>query len=122
MKPILLVDDRHDILSFLMWELKQHGILCMQADNSQDALELLSEIEFEAIFLDIVLGQDNSTPIVDYIRSEKNILNNSLKVVLMSGLIDKDFTDKHKNKFFKILEKPFVDSEIAEIIREIKET
>ena len=47
MKPILLVDDRHDILSFLMWELKQHEVLCMQADNTQDAIDLLNEIEFE---------------------------------------------------------------------------
>lgn len=122
MKPILLVDDRHDILSLLKWELKQLGVLCMQADNTADALDLLSEIEFEAIFLDIVLGQNNSTSIVDFIRSEKNLLNINIKVVLMSGLIDQAFMDKHKNKFYKILEKPFVDTDIAEIVEQLRAT
>lgn len=120
MKPILIVDDRHDILSFLKWELKQAGVLSMQADNTEDAIELLKEVEFEAIFLDIVLGQSNSSEIVDYIRSSSNAVNPGLKVILMSGLIDKEFMKKHNQKFYKILEKPFVDKDVQDIIETLK--
>jgi len=116
MLPFLLVDDNHEILSFLKWELQEVGILSMQADNCQHAIEILKEIELKAIFLDIVLGHENSEKILSFLKSEENLKNKAIKVILMSGLIDESFSDKYRNKFFEILEKPFTSEELSQLI------
>lgn len=121
MDPILIVDDKHEILSLIKWELKEEGILSMQADSCESAIELLEEISFSAIFLDIVLGDEQSSTILSFLSSENNLLNIEVPIVVMSGLIDKKFSEKHANKFYAILEKPFSDNEIRAIARRIKE-
>ncbi|EQC44027.1 response regulator [Bacteriovorax sp. Seq25_V] len=119
MKPFLIVDDNHDVLSFLKWELQEFGAISMQADNCQDAIEVIKEIELEAIFLDIVLGHESSEQIITFIRSEENTLNKDVRVVLMSGLIDQEFSHKYHDKFYQILEKPFSSERLLQVLKQL---
>lgn len=119
MLPFLIVDDNHDILDFLKLELKEVGSLSMQADNCDDAIEILKEVEFEAVFLDIILINESSERILTYLKSDENIKNGNIKIIIMSGAIDENFISKYKDKFFDIIEKPFSNEDFSKVLNKI---
>ncbi len=119
MKPVLIVDDEHDILSFLKWELKQSKIQSDQVDNPEDAIKLLKENEYLCVLTDIVLKNISSEKIVNFIKSEENLINKELPIIVMSGKINDEFIERNKSKFYKIVEKPFSQGEIIKILNEL---
>jgi len=121
MNPVLVVDDQHDILSFIEWELKPTGIECSQADNTNKAIELLKEKQLSCIFLDILLDDTSSEEVLKFLKSEENSLNRDIPVVIMSGFINQEFIDRNVDKVYKILEKPFNTGEIVEIVNSLKD-
>ncbi|OIQ20586.1 MAG: hypothetical protein BM556_01215 [Bacteriovorax sp. MedPE-SWde] len=121
MNPVLVVDDQHDILSFIEWELKPTGIECSQADNTNKAIELLKEKQLSCIFLDILLDDTSSEEVLKFLKSEENNLNRDIPVVIMSGFINQEFIDRNVDKVYKILEKPFNTGEIVEIVNSLKD-
>lgn len=116
MEPVLIVDDQHDILSFIEWELKPTGVECSQADNVGDAINLLKEKKLSCIFLDILLEDSSSEDILKFLKSDENNLNQDIPVIVMSAFIDKEFVARNEGKVYKIIEKPFDAGEISEIV------
>jgi DNA-binding NtrC family response regulator len=121
MEPILIVDDQHDILSFIEWELKPTGVECSQADNVGDAISLLKEKKLSCIFLDILLENTTSEDILRFLKSEENSLNQDIPVIVMSAFIDQDFVTRNEGKVYKIIEKPFDAGEISEIVSSLNQ-
>lgn len=121
MEPVLIVDDQHDILSFIEWELKPTGVECSQADNVNDAINLLKEKKLSCIFLDILLEDSSSEDILKFIKSEENNLNPDIPVIVMSAFIDKEFVARNEGKVFKIIEKPFDSGQISEIVTNLNQ-
>jgi len=116
MEPVLIVDDQHDILSFIEWELKPTGVQCSLIDNVSDAIGLLKEQKVSCIFLDILLNDTSSEEVLKFLKSEENSLNADVPVIIMSAYIDKDFVERNSNKVYRIIEKPFDAGEIADLV------
>ncbi|EQC51643.1 response regulator [Bacteriovorax sp. DB6_IX] len=121
MEPILIVDDQHDILSFIEWELKSTGVECSQADNISDAINLLKERKLSCIFLDILLDDKSSEDILRFLKSEENSLNADIPIVVMSAFIDENFISRNAGKVYKIVEKPFEPGEISSIVTNLNQ-
>lgn len=121
MEPILIVDDQHDILSFIEWELKSTGVECSQADNISDAINLLKERKLSCIFLDILLDDKSSEDILRFLKSEENSLNADISIVVMSAFIDENFISRNAGKVYKIVEKPFEPGEISSIVTNLNQ-
>lgn len=119
MNPVLVVDDKHDILSFIRYELKPDGINTFEADNVSDAIAALRSNEFSCILLDIFIKEESSEEVIKFLKSDENTLNSSVPIIIMSGMINEDFINRNASKVYKILEKPFGNGEILETIRAI---
>lgn len=117
----LIVDDKHEVLNLLKWEVNELGAKAFVADCCDKAIMLLRDVEFKAMFLDIVLGNETSERILKYLKSRENILNQNIRIILISGYINDSFVGKHTPKFFRIMEKPFFPDEISRVIKEVSQ-
>ena len=119
MEPILVVDDKADILSILKEEFDSQDIESSEVDNTSDAVELLKTKQFSCLFLDIVLGNTSSEKIVEFLKGPENTLNSNLPVIVMSGYVDPAFVERVKTKVYKVIEKPFEEGLIQRIIEDL---
>ncbi|MDO5638187.1 MAG: response regulator, partial [Myroides sp.] len=52
-KKILLIDDEHDILEILSYNLEKEGYTVFTADNGNDGIEMAKDIKPDLILLDV---------------------------------------------------------------------
>jgi len=70
---ILLVDDEHDILDFLSYNLKKEGYRVFTADNALDGIKLAKEISPSLIFLDVMMPQMDGIEACQILRKDLNL-------------------------------------------------
>ncbi len=96
---ILIVDDDSDIRDLMTLELKKQGHEVSYAVSSEEAIESLRLQYIDLVFLDIVLG-DNETShrVVEYIYSTENTINSNIPIILMSAYMDEKYQEHVKGK------------------------
>lgn len=107
---ILIVDDEEDIRFTLSELLKKDGYEVETASNGQEALEKISETNFDAIFLDIRM------PVMDGLTTLEKIKekNQDVPVIMISayGLNDVAYKALHDFNAFYFVSKPFKIEEV----------
>lgn len=80
-KKILLIDDEHDILEILSYNLEKEGYLVYTADNGVDGVEIAKKIVPDLILLDVMMPQKDGIETCKELRSIDK-LDNTLIVFL----------------------------------------
>jgi DNA-binding response OmpR family regulator len=113
---ILIVDDDPSILLFLKKVLKKEGYKPLICNDEEFALELLKQMEFPLVILDINLPNVNGWDILDYIHKEAK----NTSVLIITGSKN-DKTKKFEEKYegdvsYMITYKPFNAKEVLDKI------
>lgn len=80
-KKILLIDDEHDILEILSYNLEKEGYLVYTADNGVDGVEIAKKIVPDLVLLDVMMPQKDGIETCKELRSIDK-LDNTLIVFL----------------------------------------
>lgn len=80
-KKILLIDDEHDILEILSYNLEKEGYLVYTADNGVDGVEIAKKIVPDLVLLDVMMPQKDGIETCKELRSIDK-LDNTLIVLL----------------------------------------
>lgn len=78
---ILIIDDEQAIITILTKQLKRWGYTARSAENSLDALNILSNDPVDLILLDIYLKETTAIELIPKIKS----INPTVNIITMTG-------------------------------------
>jgi len=91
-KKVLIVDDEVEIVDFLGRFLQRLGITAIKANSGEEALRKYNELHPDFIFLDIQMPDKDGLTILKEIKK----IDESVKVIMITGKDDKDLQAKAK--------------------------
>lgn len=115
-KVILIVEDNNDTRNLIIDVLKIHGFIVESAINGEQAVTMVSNKQYDMIFMDLML------PIMDGVEASRLILNKNpkQKIVVISACLNRDNYKVLRSLGIKtIIPKPF---KISELLRAINES
>jgi len=116
MKTALIVDDTKNIRILLSHCLKDSGFTVHCASNGSEALELISNVDFDIAFIDIKMPIMSGTALLEQIRKDGYKFN----IVIMTAFATiKNAVTTTKLGAVAYLQKPFTANTIHKILDEI---
>ena len=116
MKTALIVDDTKNIRILLSHCLKDSGFEVHCASNGNEALELISNVNFDIAFIDIKMPVMSGTALLEQIRKDGYEFN----IVIMTAFATiKNAVTTTKLGAIAYLQKPFTANTIHKILAEI---
>lgn len=119
---ILIVDDVDYIRKSISKVLDGNGFTCSVAENGRDAIEKLSQGEYDLIITDIMMPDMDGFEFLDHLRDQSGDLG-KMPVLAISGgskTINSDMALKMINeKANLILQKPFSKAELLEAVAKV---
>jgi DNA-binding response OmpR family regulator len=110
----MIVDDNHDLLTFLATELKEAGWEMLMAENADNARRLFYELQPGAVLLDYMLGEDDGLKL----GLEFQTRAPATQIVLMTGGgVANDELSVCREREIPILFKPFLAMEVLSLIQ-----
>jgi CheY-like chemotaxis protein len=108
-KKILVIDDDHLVAKSLSKLLETAGYNIESAESCNKALELIEQIDFNLIILDIKMPEVNGIKTAQNIRSSLQKKNKSLiPIIFITGYADESsYNDAKKLKAADFIYKPF---------------
>jgi len=117
----LIVDDEPDMCWALQNLLTQNDIVSQRALNGQQAIALVEEIDFTAVFVDAKLPDMEGLDLAKHLRRSAP----DLRIIMLSGYFYKDDPAIRKALDEKLLSgfiaKPFQNQEILRVLHGKKE-
>jgi CheY-like chemotaxis protein len=111
---IMIVDDNHDLLTFLATELKEAGWEMLMAENAHNARRVFYESQPGAVLLDYLLGEDDGLKL----GLEFQTRAPATQIVLMTGGgLSNDELSVCREREIPILFKPFLAMEVVNLIQ-----
>lgn len=120
-RRILLVEDDADVRSMVVQILKSAGYEPVDAASAEEALRLIEEQgqQFDLLFSDIVLPNQNGIDLADMLR----LKNKNLPVLLFSSYRDqRERWEKLDSKGYAFLQKPFSLTGLLAAVHDALET
>lgn len=112
-KSILIIDDEKPLRLTLALILQRAGYQVITANGSQDALETLGEREFDLVFLDLNLSEDNGLTLLPEIKK----IHPELPVVILTAHITQESRNYARQKgACEYLLKPIYPGCILEVV------
>ena len=116
MKTALIVDDTKNIRLLLSHCLKDSGFVVHCASSGPEALELISNIEFDIAFIDIKMPSMSGTALLEQIAKD----GHTFKVVIMTAFATiKNAVTTTQLGAKAYLQKPFTANTIHKILNQI---
>jgi len=109
---VLVIDDDLDVMDSIKTMLVGKVGNVLLADSTLCANELLDEIKFHCILLDIDLDGENGGVILKKLRGNQDSPNKNTPVIVISQLVDENFVNRNASKLDGVLPKPFDASEL----------
>lgn len=111
-KHILVADDEHLVRWFIARTLEKKGHRTMEAANFHEAMRLLNLKDFDAVFADIRMLEENGLEDL-----HKDLVENKgMRVIACAAFMDEDSEKKLKFLGIHTLRKPFAIAEIENIL------
>ncbi len=118
-KILLIVDDNKDIVDVVQSMVEDLFDRIESASTVESALELLDGEIFSAIILDINLDGRNGAEVVKYLIDNPDNFNQATPVVILSGIITPEFTERYQRRFAGILTKPVNSDELRSLLENL---
>jgi DNA-binding NtrC family response regulator len=113
MPKLLIVDDEIDVREFARNFFKKRQIEVFVASGGRQALDLVAQENPDLLLLDVKMEEMTGIEVLEELK-RKNI---SIKVIMVSGVIDTDIINESK-KFgvLSFINKPFILENLEEIV------
>jgi response regulator RpfG family c-di-GMP phosphodiesterase len=118
-KRLLIVDDDIDIVGIIFDFLTDLFDSIDVAYSVEEAIALLAQYSYAIILLDINLQNRNGAEVVKYIKENADNMNKTASIVIVSGIMTPQFKDIYADRFAGLLMKPFDESELTKIVRDL---
>lgn len=118
-KRVLIVDDDHQVLGQLHYEVKLKRMNAVEVDTAKKAIEILQTEKFDCLVLDILMKEGSTESVVQFIKEDG--INKDIPVILMSAMASKKFIERNEQKVAKIIAKPFETGTLASALQEVLE-
>ena len=123
-KKVLIVDDEPDVIAYLTAVLESNGYHASAAQNADQALQMVKDMQPDLIFLDIMMPGESGISL--YLKLHAEDLLRRIPVLIISGLAKEqefDFrqhvTDKDIPLPAKYIEKPINVTELLDILKQL---
>ncbi|MDT8717267.1 response regulator [Clostridium sp. 19966] len=122
MLKVIIVDDepfvREGMKSVISWG-KYDVKLCGEAEDGEEALKLIKEINPDIVITDIRMPEMSGLELIEKAKKE---LGSKAEFIILSGYTDFKYAQKAiKSNVFNYLLKPIDEDELVKVILEIKE-
>ncbi|MBK1859194.1 sigma-54-dependent transcriptional regulator [Cerasicoccus arenae] len=113
---ILIVDDEANILRTTSIALKSMGHTPFTAESSRRAEFILAEEKIDAMFLDVMLGNENG---LDYLTKLQNRKEKIPVIVFTAHSSIESAVDSMKRGAYDYIQKPFIPDEIRQMLAKL---
>jgi DNA-binding response OmpR family regulator len=110
---VLVVDDEPDIRKMLSLMLRTAGFEVTVAENAQQALALVLELNFDAVVTDIRMPRDSGVDLLFWIKEHRP----SLPVFLITGNIERAEFPEVREMSAGLFPKPFSPRALVEAVK-----
>jgi CheY-like chemotaxis protein len=118
---IVIVDDEHDVITYLETLFKDNGYEVATAMDGKEGLEKIREFRPNLITLDIIMPNQSGVGLYRELKKDETLQN--IPVIILSGVSQykKFFARDHHSvpKPDAFVEKPFDKSELLELIKQL---
>ena len=118
MRTILVVDDQHEILTFIQAALRRLGYTVVLAQSGDEAIEIFEklQLQIDLLLTDVVMPGMSGPMLVDRLLA----MQPSLPVLFMSGYDDRQVVQRYVLKEgFALLKKPFTMEGLSQKLNEV---
>lgn len=119
MKAILIVEDSPDLCAILVQELRNADFSPVVATNLREAMVKLKNQIFACIVLDVHLGGEDGTDLVDFVRQRRDLQNTATPIILASGNINPHVLKRVGGQVQGAFVKPFFVKDLIEHLKKI---
>lgn len=113
-KNVLIVDDDQILRELMVKEMIYHGMSCLGAANSIEAIALLAKNTIDILISDINMPEGNAYDLLDKLKKLK--LPNSPKIILISGYSELSQLELHRLGVSDFISKPFRLNDLLELM------
>ncbi len=115
-KSILIVDDESDVRTVLNILLAQCGYAVTEAADGQEALDLMSQREFDLVFLDLMMPRLTGEEVLERMKADGRLAR--LPVIVLTAVSQRKDVKRgyEKGASFYVV-KPFNNKTIQELAR-----
>lgn len=114
---ILIIDDDNIFADFLAEILSEYCTKVYTAQTIEKAKSLFYQYDFKIVFLDINLKGRNGAEVLKFLVENPLNANSKAKFIIMSGMIEENFIEKNKNRFYAIVKKPFEVEDVIDLVK-----
>ena len=112
----LIIEDDNTVAEFVGMVADDYCDAYDHAKNLEEVKHfLLSGKKYQLIVTDLSLGPDSGIDVIKLVKGHKDKYYHQVPIIVISGLFDKDFVEKYKDKL-GLLEKPFQLGELKSLI------
>lgn len=116
---ILIVDDEQNILKTTAVALETMGHQPSTAINRSQAIRQMSEDRFDAVFLDLMLGNENGLDVLDEIVA----VQSAVPVIVFTAYSSiESAVNSMRKGAFDYVQKPFVPEQIRQVLQKVEST
>jgi DNA-binding NtrC family response regulator len=116
---ILIVDDEQLVRWFLERALARRGHDIVSVSNGAEAIEALSSSDFDLMFTDLRMPEENGSTLIERVSEITNGKNRkSPRIIVCSAYITSEMVENYQNGGIKVLRKPFKLEELEDILAE----
>jgi len=116
---ILIVDDSQDICEVLSEIIKFEGYDVVTAESGKNALEMIENNAFTAVFLDLHMPEFSGLKVIDYLTKSGSILLNKIIVMTATSISSTELNNLKKNGVWLWMRKPMNLNELQSTLRSI---
>lgn len=114
---ILIVDDEQNILKITAMALKTMGHRTAVAENGRQALRALRTNRFDAVFLDLRLGNESGLDVLDQILMEEH----DVAVIVFTAYSSvESAVEAMRRGAYDYIQKPFIPEQIRQMLQKLE--
>jgi CheY-like chemotaxis protein len=114
---VMVVDDNYNNLEFTAVLLKKYGFSCVTASSGRECLDLLEELDYDMILLDIQMPEMNGFEVAKRIRDkEKNSTKHVTVVAMTAGVLSGEKPRAIAAGMDDFLAKPVTMKDLKEVL------
>ncbi len=116
-ESILVVEDEEELLDITKKILEKHGYKVITANNGEEAIALYSQHkeEIKVVLIDVMMPVMGGSASIQEIRK----INPEVKIIAVSGLIEKDKLTEVADLTNAFLSKPYAIEKLLQTIHEV---
>jgi len=116
----LVVDDDPAIRRLMQKLLEREKFAVTCAKDGSEAIELLTDGNFEVVFLDLMMPRVSGHEVIEWIRQNRSSIIN--RIVVVTAQRENELRDAQGQGIYAVLHKPFDISDVIRFARECSAT